>query len=66
MHAVEQTLRTFASTDFTRVCFRALDADEAIRYIGRKQPFGGAGSFKAEALGTALFERIETHGLPQA
>jgi len=52
---------TFAATDVTRVHFRALDADEIARYVEREQPFDCAGSFKAEALGIALFERIETH-----
>ena len=48
------------ATDVTRVHFRPLDADEIARYIEREQPFDCAGSFKAEALGIALFDRIET------
>lgn len=48
------------ATDVTRVHFRPLDADEIARYIEREQPFDCAGSFKAETLGIALFERIET------
>jgi len=50
-----------AATDVTRVHFHTLDADAIARYIEREQPFDCAGSFKAEALGIALFERIEAH-----
>lgn len=52
--------RALAATDVTRVHFRALAADEIARYIEREQPFDCAGSFKAEALGIALFKRIES------
>jgi septum formation protein len=51
----------FAANDVTRVHFRPLDADQIARYIEREQPFDCAGSFKAEALGIALFERVEAH-----
>jgi septum formation protein len=46
--------------DTTGVAFRCLAADEIERYIEREQPFGCAGSFKAEALGITLFTRIES------
>jgi septum formation protein len=46
--------------DRTVVCFRALSADEIDRYIERDQPLDCAGGFKAESLGIALFERIES------
>jgi septum formation protein len=46
--------------DITTVVFRALDADEIARYVTRERPFDCAGSFKAESLGIALFERIES------
>lgn len=46
--------------DTTRVVFRALDAAEISRYIERESPLDCAGSFKCEALGIGLFERIET------
>ena len=46
--------------DTTRVRMRALDAAEIERYVAREQPLDCAGSFKSEALGIALFERIET------
>lgn len=52
--------RTLTATDVTRVHFRRLDADEIASYLEREQPFDCAGSFKAEALGIALFERIES------
>ena len=50
----------YAATDVTRVVFRALGEDEIARYVEREQPLDCAGSFKAEALGIALFERIES------
>jgi len=49
-----------------------LSADEIARYIERDQPLDCAGGFKAESLGIALFERIESSdptaltGLPLA
>lgn len=49
-----------AALDTTRVVFRALNADEIARYVEREQPLDCAGSFKAEGLGIALFERIES------
>ncbi len=49
-----------AATDRTEVVFRTLDAGEIARYVDREQPFDAAGSFKAEGLGIALFERIDT------
>ncbi len=47
-------------TDTTRVVARELGGDEIDRYIEREQPFDCAGGFKAEALGIALFDHIET------
>jgi septum formation protein len=43
-----------------RVTFRTLSADRIERYLRREQPFDCAGSAKAEGLGIALIERIET------
>ena len=40
--------------------FRPLDSDEIPRYVARERPLDCAGSFKAEALGIALFERVES------
>jgi MAF protein len=42
-----------------RVQFRVLSEAEIAGYVDREQPFGCAGSFKAEGLGIALFERLE-------
>lgn len=42
----------------TLVHFRHLNSDEIRRYIEREKPIDCAGSFKAEALGISLFERI--------
>ncbi len=51
---------TLAHVDTTTVVFRALSAAEIERYVAREQPFDCAGGFKAEALGIALFESIES------
>jgi len=52
--------RALAAIDTTRVSFRQLALDEIAHYIAREQPLDCAGSFKAEGLGIALFERIES------
>jgi len=44
----------------TAVKFRELSDAEIDRYIERDQPLDCAGGFKAEALGIALFDRIES------
>lgn len=49
-----------AHIDTTTVVFRALTAVEIGRYVEAERPFDCAGSFKAEALGIALFECIES------
>ncbi len=60
-----------AACDRTEVVFRTLSADEIARYVDRENPIDCAGSFKAEAAGIALFERIRSEdptaliGLPQ-
>src|SRR5215469_14703323 len=46
--------------DTTTVVFRTLSEQEIARYVEREQPFDCAGGFKAEALGIALFECIES------
>lgn len=46
--------------DLTRAVFRELSESEIDRYVAREQPLDCAGSFKCEALGISLFERIET------
>ncbi len=42
-----------------RVVFRTLSETQIEHYLRREQPYGCAGSFKAEGLGIALFERLE-------
>jgi septum formation protein len=49
-----------AACDRTEVVFRTLSADEIERYVDRENPIDCAGSFKAEAAGIALFERIRS------
>lgn len=49
-----------SATDHTAVVFRKLCESEIARYVDREDPLDAAGSFKSEALGITLFERIET------
>ena len=51
---------TFEAVDTTRVKFRALEDAEIARYVEREKPLDCAGSFKAEGIGIALFETIES------
>lgn len=46
--------------DTTTVLFRTLTAPEIERYMAREPAYDCAGGFKAEGLGIALFERIES------
>lgn len=46
--------------DKTCVIFRNLTTAEIAHYVERERPLDCAGSFKAEGLGIALFERIES------
>jgi septum formation protein len=46
--------------DITRVVFRPLEAGEIRRYVDADRPLDCAGSFRAEGLGIALFERIDS------
>jgi septum formation protein len=48
------------AVDTTRVRVRALAPEEIDRYLDAEAPFDCAGSFKAEGLGIALFEAIES------
>ncbi len=52
--------RTESHVDRTVVKFRDLSDAEIDRYIERDQPLDCAGGFKAESLGIALFDRIES------
>lgn len=52
--------RSHHAIDTTRVVFRPLSAAEITRYVAAEQPLDCAGSFKAEGLGIALFECIES------
>ncbi|MEO7062223.1 MAG: Maf family nucleotide pyrophosphatase [Dokdonella sp.] len=56
----ESPARTHSGTDTTQVVFRDLQEGEIARYVAAEQPLDCAGSFKAERLGIALFERIES------
>ena len=47
--------------DETFVVFRTLARADITRYVAREQPLDRAGGFKAESLGIALFDRIESN-----
>ena len=49
-----------AHVDTTSVLLRALSAGEIERYVARERPYDCAGGFRAESLGIALFECIES------
>jgi septum formation protein len=51
---------TQTHVDHTRVRFRSLARTSLEYYITQEQPFACAGGFKAEGLGIALFECIES------
>jgi septum formation protein len=52
--------RTESHLDRTLVRFRPLGAEEIARYVAADAPLDCAGGFKAESIGIALFERIES------
>jgi septum formation protein len=52
--------RVISAADATRVRFRQLDDVEIEAYVARERPLDCAGSFKAEGLGIALFDSIES------
>jgi septum formation protein len=73
VHVIDGATQTAQShLDETRVRFRDLTLAEIDRYIERDDPLDCAGGFKAESLGIALFERIDSRdptaltGLPLA
>ncbi len=54
-----QTKESFTEVVSCRAVFRRLTAEQIAVYVDTEQPLDCAGSFKAEGLGIALFERIE-------
>jgi septum formation protein len=52
--------RAYEAIDLTTVRFRELDAAQIARYVEAEPSFDCAGSFKAEGLGIALCEAIES------
>ena len=52
--------RSETHVDRTLVRFRKLDDAEVARYVAADQPLDCAGGFKAESLGIALFDQVET------
>ncbi|RFA29965.1 septum formation inhibitor Maf [Alkalilimnicola ehrlichii] len=53
------TGRIQTATERYAVHFRDLSDEQIERYLSNEQPYQCAGSFKAEGLGIALFERLE-------
>ena len=51
--------RSQVEVETFHVHFRKLSSNQVERYLHREQPYQCAGSFKAEGLGIALFERLE-------
>jgi septum formation protein len=52
--------RRFEHTDVTRLVMRRLSRSRIERYVAADRPLDCAGSYKIEARGIVLFERIET------
>jgi len=57
---VVQRDRLFRHTDVTSLRMRALSLSSIERYVAADQPLDCAGSYKLEARGIALFEKIES------
>lgn len=57
--AVRYGGRTIRCVDVTTLWMRPLDREAVRRYVERDQPLDCAGSYKLEAAGIALFERID-------
>jgi MAF protein len=61
VHVIDQRNRRHeAHVDTTTVLFRTLTETEIRSYIEKDQPLDCAGGFKAESLGIALFDRIDS------
>lgn len=58
--AVVHGRRIYAATNVTRMSLRYLTLEEVRRYVEADRPIDCAGSYKLEARGIALFERIES------
>ena len=61
VHVIDaKNRRHEAHVDTTTVTFRTLTDSEIRSYIAKDQPLDCAGGFKAESLGIALFDRIDS------
>lgn len=56
----QEARQSWFHTDVTRMTMRTLSRDEVERYVDHEKPFDCAGSYKFEARGIVLFERVET------
>jgi septum formation protein len=58
--AVRRDRQVYTHLDVSRLRLRSLTAEEVTRYVEADQPLDCAGSYKLEARGIMLFERIVT------
>lgn len=61
LHVIDDNGRSWSHLDRTVVTFRQRSKAELDRYLRIEQPYDCAGGFKAEGLGIALFESIESN-----
>ena len=57
---VRKGTKVWRHTDVTRLKMRKLTREQLVRYLKADQPYDCAGSFKLEARGIALFEKIDS------
>lgn len=50
----------FHHVDTTKLTMRALTREQIVRYVDLENPIDCAGSYKIEALGVSLFEKVES------
>ena len=56
----QEARQSWLHSDVTRMTMRALSRGEIERYVDHEKPFDCAGSYKFEARGIVLFEKVET------
>ena len=56
----QEARQSWLHSDVTRMTMRALSYGEIERYVDHEKPFDCAGSYKFEARGIVLFEKVET------
>jgi len=56
----QEARRSWLHSDVSRMTMRALSRGEIERYVDHEKPFDCTGSYKFEARGIVLFEKVET------